>query len=86
MKPFPHDYSVRLAGGPAGSATVSVDGAPVLTSAPPPEFEGPSDAWRPEHLLLAAVETCVLARTARACLVSASLATPVRLESGIDWA
>jgi len=37
MKPFPHHHSVRLAGGPAGSATVSVDGAPVLASASPPE-------------------------------------------------
>ncbi len=60
MKPLPHHYVVRLAGGPVGPATVSVDGAPDLRSAPPRDFGGPGDAWSPEHLLLAAVETCFL--------------------------
>ena len=31
-----------------------------LRSAPPKEFDGPGDAWSPEQLLLAAVETCFL--------------------------
>jgi peroxiredoxin-like protein len=111
---------------------------PDLRAAPPLEFEGPGDAWSPEHLLLAAVETCflftlravarasrleftacdvsaegtvdradgvtrfteivlrprlqlaagsdpdrvrrVLEKAERGCLVSASLATPIRLE------
>ena len=60
MKPLPHLYDVRLAGGPAGYATVTVEGAPALRSAPPLDFDGPGDAWSPEHLLLAAVETCFL--------------------------
>jgi peroxiredoxin-like protein len=118
------------------------DGLPDLTSAPPPEFDGPGDACSPEHLLLASVETCFLftlraiARASRvefetcevtaegtvdhtdgvtrftdivlrprlrlatgadpdrprramekaekACLVSASLATPVRLEAELS--
>jgi organic hydroperoxide reductase OsmC/OhrA len=60
MKPLPHHYTVRLAGGPSGYATVSVDGAPELRSAPPPDFDGPGDAWSPEHLLLASLETCLL--------------------------
>jgi len=31
-----------------------------LRSAPPKDFDGSGDAWSPEHLLLAAVETCFL--------------------------
>ena len=60
MKPLPHHYDVRLTGGPTGYATLSVQGAPDLRSAPPVDFDGPGDAWSPEHLLLAAVETCFL--------------------------
>jgi peroxiredoxin-like protein len=138
MKPLPHHYAVRLRGGAAGHATVSTDGVPDLRTAPPVDFDGPGDAWGPEHLLLAAVETCflftlravaqaskvaftalelsaegtvdrrdgavrfteivlrprlalapgadrdralrVLEKSEKACLVSASLATPIRLE------
>ena len=138
MKPLPHRYEVQLSGGPNGYATVSTKGIPDLRSAPPLDFDGPGDAWSPEHLLLAAVETCflftlravakasrveflaldlsgegtvdresgvtrfteivlrprltigpgtdrdrvlaVLEKSERGCLVSASLATPVRLE------
>ena len=138
MKPLPHRYEVQLSGGPNGYATVSTKGMPDLRSAPPLDFDGPGDAWSPEHLVLAAVETCflftlravakasrveflaldlssegtvdrqdgvtrfteivlrprltigpgtdrdrvlaVLQKSERSCLVSASLATPVRLE------
>ena len=60
MKPLPHRYDVRLTGGPAGYATLTVSGVPDLAAAPPSDFDGPGDAWSPEHLLLAAVETCFL--------------------------
>lgn len=60
MKPLPHTYEVRLSGGPEGYTAVSVEGLPDLRSAPPADFDGPGDAWSPEHLLLAAVETCFL--------------------------
>jgi peroxiredoxin-like protein len=138
VKPLPHQYLVRLSGGPSGYASVAADGLPELRSAPPLDFDGPGDAWGPEHLLLAAVETCflftlravaqasrleftacevtaqgtvdrkdgvtrfteidlrprlrlaagtdadrarrVMEKAERACLVSASLTTPVRLE------
>jgi peroxiredoxin-like protein len=60
MKPLPHRYDARLTGGPAGYATLSVAGVPDLRAAPPLDFDGPGDAWSPEHLLLAAVETCFL--------------------------
>jgi organic hydroperoxide reductase OsmC/OhrA len=60
MKPLPHHYQVRLTGGPTGHAMVHVDGVPDLLSAPPLDFDGPGDAWSPEYLLLAAVQTCFL--------------------------
>jgi organic hydroperoxide reductase OsmC/OhrA len=60
MKPLPHRYTVRLPGGPSGYALATVDGMPDLRTAPPAEFDGPGDAWSPEHLLLASVETCFL--------------------------
>lgn len=60
MKPLPHHYHVQLSGGPTGHATVSADGIPDLASAPPLDFDGPGDAWSPEHLLVAAVEMCLL--------------------------
>ena len=60
MKPLPHLYEVALSGGPNGYATLSAGGVPLLRSAPPKDFDGPGDAWSPEHLLLAAVETCFL--------------------------
>ena len=141
MKPLPHICSAQLSGGPEGYAVVSVAGIPELRTAPPADFDGPGDAWSPEQLLMAAVETCflftlravaraskveftalqltgegtvdrkegatrfteivlrprltlpagadreramrVLEKSEKACLVSASLSTPVRLEAEI---
>jgi organic hydroperoxide reductase OsmC/OhrA len=60
VKPLPHRYDVRLNGGPAGYARLSAEGLPDLTTAPPSDYDGPGDAWSPEHLLLASVETCFL--------------------------
>lgn len=60
MKPLPHRYQARIAGGPAGYASVRAPGLPDLAVAPPLEFDGPGDAWSPEQLLLAAVESCFL--------------------------
>ena len=60
MKPLPHHYEVALSGGPSGYATVSTEGVPQMRCAPPVDFDGPGDAWSPEHLLLAAVETCFM--------------------------
>ena len=60
MKPLPHSYEVALSGGPAGYAILSTEGVPALNSAPPREFDGPGDAWSPEHLLLASVLACFM--------------------------
>jgi peroxiredoxin-like protein len=58
MKPLPHRYEVRIAGGPQGRATLASSGVPDLATAAPVDFDGPGDAWSPEQLLLAAVEAC----------------------------
>jgi len=141
MKPLPHRYEAQLTGGPTGYAHVSSAGVPVLRTAAPADFDGPGDAWSPEQLLLASVQSCylftlravaqasrlefltleltaegivdrpggvtrfteltlrptlsvppntdparvraVLDKTKKACLVSASLATPIQVEADI---
>jgi len=60
MKPLPHHYDVHLTGGPSGYAQLSTAGVPELRTAPPVEYDGPGDAWSPEHLLLASVQACFL--------------------------
>ncbi|HET9834156.1 MAG TPA: OsmC family protein [Vicinamibacterales bacterium] len=60
MKPLPHRYDVQLKGGPTGYAHLECVGRRTLATAPPIEFGGPGDAWSPEHLLLASVESCFL--------------------------
>jgi len=60
MKPFPHCYSARLTGGPFAYGDLTAAGVPALRIAPPPQFDGPGDAWSPEELFLAAVESCFL--------------------------
>jgi peroxiredoxin-like protein len=60
MKPLPHRYEVRLAGGPSGYAELSTSGVPNLQVAPPADYDGPGDVWSPEHLLLASLQACFL--------------------------
>ncbi len=60
MKPLPHIYSAQLSGGPDGYTTVTAAGLPGIRVAAPADFDGPGDAWSPEHLLMAAVESCFL--------------------------
>lgn len=60
MKPLPHRYETCLHGGPTGRGIMSGSGLPALETAAPIEFDGPGDAWSPEHLFLAAVQACFL--------------------------
>ena len=60
MHPYPHQYTVRAAGGPAGNVAVTADRLPDLSTAPPAEFDGPGDQWSPETLLCAAVANCFI--------------------------
>ena len=141
MKPLPHIYRMHLASRAGSYAVFSDAGSPELRIAPPADFDGTGDVWSPEHLLLAAVESCyfftfqaiaraskldftslelsgegivdrqngitcfsaivlrptlrlavgndrdramrILEKSEQACLISASLSTPVRLEPEI---
>ncbi len=58
MKPLPHTYYAALTAGPSGFASLSSPGLPYVRVAPPVEYDGPGDAWSPEHLLLASVASC----------------------------
>ena len=60
MKPLPHHYDVHLSGNSSVYAVASNGSLPALRTAPPVQYGGPGDAWTPEHLLLAAVQTCFL--------------------------
>lgn len=60
MKPYPHEYETRLAGGPSGHVDAQAAGLPPLRMVEPVEYGGPGDAWSPEHLLLASVQACFL--------------------------
>jgi peroxiredoxin-like protein len=60
MKPLPLEYEVHLAQGRSPYGTLSAAGLPHLEVAAPLDFDGPGDAWTPEHLLLAAVQSCFL--------------------------
>jgi peroxiredoxin-like protein len=60
MIPLPHHYTTELSGGPSGYGRVRTGLCPELRLATPVQYDGPGDAWTPEHLLLAAVEGCYL--------------------------
>ena len=60
MTPFPHVYETRVEGGPTGHARLSAPGLPTIQFDAPSDFDGPGDAWSPEHLFVAAVQTCLL--------------------------
>ncbi|SRR5579875_262965 len=60
MKPLPHHYAIHLSGGPQGYATCSAERLPDLTCEAPLDFDGPGDAWSPEHLLMSSVSACFL--------------------------
>ena len=91
MKPLPHNYEVALTGAAVGYATASGCGLPDLTTAPPAEYDGPGDAWSPEHLLLAAISVALLilmpAPTMELASAAASLlAVTIRDPSALNFA
>lgn len=60
MHPFPHHYVVASTVAPQGDIILESDGLSPLTTATPPEFDGPGGRWSPETLLVAAVADCYL--------------------------
>jgi len=86
MKPLPHVYEVHLASGTEGYAKLSAGRMSELQTVPPLDFDGRGDAWSPQHLLLAAVETCFLstlrsvARSSKLAFLSSELSGPETVE------
>ena len=60
MHPFPHRYHVESTANPHDDISLESPGLPPLTTATPPEFDGPGGRWSPETLLVAAVADCYL--------------------------
>jgi organic hydroperoxide reductase OsmC/OhrA len=60
MKSFPHLYGAGATGSASGTVRVRSAGLPDLTTAPPPQFDGPEGIWSPETLLLAAIADCFI--------------------------
>ncbi|HKV99584.1 MAG TPA: OsmC family protein [Vicinamibacterales bacterium] len=60
MHPFPHRYHVESTANPHDEVILESPGLPPLTTATPPEFDGPGGRWSPETLLVAAVADCYL--------------------------
>jgi organic hydroperoxide reductase OsmC/OhrA len=58
MQDFPHHYEVTATAVPNGDVQIGADGIPALTTASPPEFDGPGGRWSPEALLVGAVADC----------------------------
>jgi len=58
MHPYPHTYSVTAAAAATGLVSVASADVAALSSAPPPQFDGPGGYWSPETLLCAALADC----------------------------
>lgn len=59
--PLPHEYEASLEWAGAGLATATAGPRPLIDVGPPPEFGGDAAHWSPEHLLLSALNGCLLA-------------------------
>jgi organic hydroperoxide reductase OsmC/OhrA len=61
ITPLPHDYEVSLDWQPGGHARLSAGERPAIVTGPPSQFGGEPSWWSPEHLLLSAVSSCLMA-------------------------
>lgn len=60
MKPYPHVYQAGALGSATGTVLVSAAGLPDLTTAAPPQFDGPEGIWSPETMLIASLADCFI--------------------------
>lgn len=58
--PLPHRYDVGLAWEGQGGARLVSGGRPSIEGGAPPQFEGEEGWWSPEHLLLSALNLCLM--------------------------
>jgi organic hydroperoxide reductase OsmC/OhrA len=91
MNQEPYFYETHLYWTKKRRGLVEVAELPPITTSPPPEFQGEPGYWTPEHLLVAALESCLMttflaiAEKARLDLVSyrsSALATLDRVGGG----
>ena len=59
-EPLAYFYDTTLEWTGARQGTLTAPGLPALTVAAPPEFRGHAGIWTPEHLDVAAVNTCFM--------------------------
>ena len=57
----PHFYNVAVKWSQERKGTMTSEGLPTLEVATPPEFEGHAGIWTPEHLYVAAINSCFMA-------------------------
>ncbi len=60
MHAYPHTYVASASGTPAGFVPVTCPAAPAITTAAPPQFDGPEGYWSPESLLIGARADCFI--------------------------
>lgn len=60
MHPFPHRYVITSTVCPDTDIILESEDIPPLSTAAPPEFDGPGGKWSPETLMVAAVADCYL--------------------------
>jgi organic hydroperoxide reductase OsmC/OhrA len=60
MHPYPHTYVASAHGGATGIVMVQAAGLPDISTAPPPQFDGPEGLWSPETMLCAAIADCFI--------------------------
>lgn len=58
---LPHHYTATLTWGGVGAGHAAAGARPLLPVGPPPEFGGDALHWSPEHLLLSALNACLMA-------------------------
>lgn len=57
---LPYFYQVKIEWQTETKAELTTGTLPRLIVSPPPEFGGPEGSWTPEHLFVAAVNSCFL--------------------------
>jgi organic hydroperoxide reductase OsmC/OhrA len=60
MNQAPYYYETHIYWTKKRRGLVEVAELPPITTSPPPEFEGEPGLWTPEHLLVAALESCLM--------------------------
>lgn len=60
MKAYPHLYQAGALGSATGTALVTSAGVSDISTAAPPEFDGPGGVWSPETLLVASIADCFI--------------------------